>query len=80
MDETTQKKAKEYISWGQYFDYFKSCISENYISKNQNNDQDQLAIQAEHLALLQDVFDFQPRSMGQYVATADFVLGCKKDP
>lgn len=79
------KQQLEYITWNQFYDYFRKYRPVKLAAREQESedlqDESQIfTIDPEHLQLLKDNFDMLPRVQGDYASVADFVLSAKKDP
>ncbi|KAL4471381.1 hypothetical protein ABPG74_008274 [Tetrahymena malaccensis] len=85
LADEQQQKPREYISWNQFFEYFKNYQKPSFILDHEASSSEEAKtfdISQEYLLLVQDVFDMIPRVSQalDYVSTTDFVIAAKKDP
>ncbi|KAL4511608.1 hypothetical protein ABPG72_012453 [Tetrahymena utriculariae] len=85
LADDQQQKPREYISWNQFFEYFKNYQKPSFILDHEASTSQEAKtfdISEEYLLLIQDVFDMIPRvsTALDYVSTTDFVIAAKKDP
>ncbi|EAR94644.1 hypothetical protein TTHERM_00052590 (macronuclear) [Tetrahymena thermophila SB210] len=85
LADEQQQKPREYISWNQFFEYFKNYQKPSFILDHEISSSQEAKIfdiSEDYLLLIQDVFDMIPRvsTTLDYVSTTDFVIAAKKDP